>query len=333
MWIERESCFIAKIHQGDRLDQTTNSYHLMADSRRAYLARHHHVFTPVALEPERWVPVRLVYRNGALECECDGVRVFRASQTLMTEGFAFLGLKGGRARLRSIRLRELDESGGDDELVTLHGFSTPFEPRVSIVTTVYDRVDCLRRCLDSVRALRYRDWEHIVVADAPPLHVLDGLRSAVADRDHGRVLLATVRRRFNDWGIGPAAAGLRRARGAYVCFLSDDNGYTPDHLDALVHALDTDAGLGFAYSSCRYDGRFVLNHPVPRPGAIDLGQPLFRRELFARYLGDTLPFEVAAWDWHLIETFMRRGVRWRHVNRPSFLFRLAKYPEFVAGAR
>jgi hypothetical protein len=326
------ACFVAKIHQGDQLDQSTNSYHLMGAPPRSYLARHHHVFAPVPLAADRWERIRLAYRDGVLTCYHNDQPVFRSHQSLLTEGYAFLGLKGGEAQLRNVRLTDSPTlEAVPDELTVLHGFSTTFEPRVSIITTVYDRVDCLRRCLRSVRALRYRDWEQIVVADAPPDPVLTGLASTVSGGDHGRVLLATVARRFDNWGIGPAAAGLRRARGGYVCFLSDDNGYAPDHLDPLVHALDTDPGIGFAYSSCRYDGRLILDHPVPRPGGIDLGQPLFRRDLFARHLGDGLPFDVAAWDWHLIDTFMRHGVRWRHVNRPTFLFRLAKYPEFAGG--
>ena len=48
----------------------------------------------------------------------------------------------------------------------------------------------------------------------------------------------------------------------------------------------------------------MLRHPVPRPACIDLGQPLFRRELFELHLGDDLPFDMMAWDWHLIETLM-----------------------------
>jgi hypothetical protein len=136
--------------------------------------------------------------------------------------------------------------------------------------------------------------------------------------------------RHNDWGIAPAAAGLQRARGDYLAFLSDDNGYTPDHFDPLIRALDQDPALGFVYCSCRYDGRLLLNHPVPRPGRIDLGQPVFRRELFDVHLNNDLPFDMMAWDWHLVDRLMRRGVRWKHVDRATFLFRLAQYPELWA---
>ena len=51
--------------------------------------------------------------------------------------------------------------------------------------------------------------------------------------------------------------GLHLARGRYVCFLSDDNGYMPDHLDPLVEALDHDSNIGFVYSSCQYAGRLI----------------------------------------------------------------------------
>ena len=45
-------------------------------------------------------------------------------------------------------------------------------PRVSVVTTVYDRVWCLDRCLRSMKHLTFRDFEHIVVSDHPPDHLL-----------------------------------------------------------------------------------------------------------------------------------------------------------------
>ena len=119
------------------------------------------------------------------------------------------------------------------------------------------------------------------------------------------------------------------ARGKYVCFLSDDNGYKPTHFNRLVQTLEGDPGLGFVYSSCLYDGRLTLSAAVPRPGRIDLGQPLFRRELFDKYLGGTLPFREYGWDWRMIERFMRYGVRWQHLNEDTFLFRLAKYPHLI----
>ena len=332
-WLDVGVCLVAKVHQASRTDQTTNSYHLYIDERRAYLARHQHVFRQFEPPRKLWTRFRLVCGGGVLSLWRNDRLLHRVRDNVLTGGFAFIGAQGGSVRLRSVRISPAERAraaelarDSADELVPVRAPT----PRVSIVTTVYDRTECLRHCIASVRRLALRDYEHLIVADHPPPDVLDTIRDLVVSPGDGRLGLYNLKRRFNNWGIAPAAAGLRRARGEYVAFLSDDNGYLPDHFQPLIKALDADSALGFVYSSCRYDGRLVLNHPVPRPGRIDLGQPLFRRELFELYFDDDLPFDMMAWDWHLIDALMRRGVRWRHVDRQSFIFRLARYPQLVA---
>jgi hypothetical protein len=34
----------------------------------------------------------------------------------------------------------------------------------------------------------------------------------------------------------------------------------------------------------------------------------------------------------MIESFLRAGVRWRHVDDATFIFRLAKYPHLIVPA-
>jgi len=169
------------------------------------------------------------------------------------------------------------------------------------------------------------------VADAPPAPITEQLRSLVARRPESkcRSILAVLESRANDWGITPAAAGLALARGKYVCFLSDDNGYKPEHFDKLVASLDHDPDLGFAYSGCLYNGSWILSTAPPSFGRIDLGQPLFRRDLFDRFFDSTLPFQQAAWDWIMIERLLHRRVRWKHIADLTFIFRLHKYPDLI----
>jgi glycosyltransferase involved in cell wall biosynthesis len=201
-------------------------------------------------------------------------------------------------------------------------------PRVSIVTTVYDRVDCLARCLRSVQHLTYRNVEQIVVSDAPPRDVLTAI-DALCEQAHVRHL--SLPARTNDWGHSPATAGLQASGGDYVCFLSDDNAYLPDHFGPLVAALDADPNLGFVYSSCRYAGRKELRYCPPVGAGIDLGQPLFRRSVLREHFADTLPCRgVFSWDWELIRILIQdKGVRWQHVDETTFIFRLQAYPELV----
>jgi hypothetical protein len=323
------ACLIAKVHQQQRIDQASDSYHLLMTARRAYLARHDHVFRQIEPPGQEWVTWRLTAANGVLTLYRDGKLLHRVRDTVLHGGYAFLGAMGGAVHVRAVRLKATDSAPVRRSARAVLPVRAP-PPRLSIVTTVYDRVDCLRRCIASVQNLDFADYEHVIVADHPPPDVVDAVHQIVDGINDPRVGFYNLAQRHNDWGIAPAAAGLQRARGDYLAFLSDDNGYTPDHFDPLIRALDRDPALGFVYCSCRYDGRLLLNHPVPRPGRIDLGQPLFRRELFDVHLNNDLPFDMMAWDWHLVDRLMRRGVRWKHVDRATFLFRLAQYPELWA---
>lgn len=280
-----------------------------------------------------WTRLALSYDNGIVVLRHRGAEVARACDRTLDAGYCFLGIKGGAVRLRNIQIRTPDRAGPTphDRLSSRRNGRAPV---VSIITTVYDRVECLERCIRSVRALEFTDYEHIILADSPPQEIRRQIERLVAEYggDSGNPSLSVLSARRQDWGISPASAGLEQARGKYICFLSDDNGYLPRHLNRLVAALDADPGLGFVYSSCLYDGRLTLSSSVPRPGKIDLGQPLFRRELFHRYLGGKLPFKEFAWDWRMIERFLLHGVRWKHINDATFVFRLARYPHLLAGA-
>jgi spore maturation protein CgeB len=334
-FLEPGARLVAKLHLADRNDQSSNSYHLFADRERAYLARHDHVFRHIDPPKAGWTRFRIACARGRLSLWRDERLLCHLDDHMLGTGYAFVGAQGGRVRVRALELATSPGPapvGGQlesefDELVAV---TTEFPPRLSIVTTVYDRVDCLRQCIASVRRLGFGNFEHLIVADHPPPDVMERIRNLVQHAGDARCGLYNLKRRHNNWGIAPAAAGLRRARGQFISFLSDDNGYAPDHFGPLLGELDRDSTIGFAYSSCRYDGRLVLSHPVPRPGRIDLGQPVFRRALFEQHFGNDLPFDMMAWDWHLVEALMRRGVRWRHINKPSFVFRLAKYPELMA---
>ncbi len=329
--LSADAWFVAKVHQREPHDQATNSYHLMAQPGNGYLARHHLIFTPVEIPRERWVDLILRREGDSLELTIDGTVTASLSDRRLRGGHAFLGLKGGRVWLRRLRLTDLGGSLPDlgEPLAgseppphrVLRRAAQPGAPKVSIVTTVYDRTACLARAIRSVQQLLFHDYEHLIIADAPPPEVLARIQEVVTEAGDPRLTLATLLHRANDWGSTPAAAGLHLARGEYLCFLSDDNAYTPDHLDSLVMTLDREPAIGFAYSSCLYDGRLILRSP-PLPARIDLGQPLFRRALFERYLGGTIPSHVMAWDWEMIHALLRAGVRWRHVDRVTFLFRL-----------
>lgn len=331
--LERDACFIAKVRQASQHDQATNSYHLYCHPSYSYLARHNHAFQHVAVKREQWQQIKLRVFENQLELELDGVPVVSVVDNQLDRGYCFVGCKNGKAVVRNLAVRELSAATVHEQAPAITNglpkFRTLLEterqqtPAVSIITTIYDRVNLLAGCLQTVRELVYRDFEHIIVSDHPPEEVVSSIESMVSNEPTPSLTYADLDARTNNWGITPASVGLHLARGRYVCFLSDDNGYTPDHFDPLVSVLEEHSDIAFVYSSCQYAGRLVLRNSTPLPGGIDLGQPLFRKEIFDRYLPGPLPFDMMAWDWHMIETFMQHGLRWLHVDRPTFLFRLA----------
>jgi hypothetical protein len=199
-------------------------------------------------------------------------------------------------------------------------------PLLSIVTTVYDRADALSSCLRSVANLDWQDYEHIIVADHPPEDAFAALERVVAETGDARVSLCNLPERTNDLGISPAQAGLRKARGKYVAFLDDDNVYLPGHFNALIDCLESNPGLGFAYSACLWNAELLLNAPSPAEGRIDLGQVLFRRDVFQTHLGDQLKYSGYTWDWQLIADLLSRGVSFRFIDQETFVFRAAQFP-------
>lgn len=341
--VDNGSIFIAKILQEEQLNQLSNSYHLFCGTRD-YFARHYHIFNYLTVRRNSWENIRIVFNKEEISFYQNQLLLFSFKDRMLKRGYAFLGTKGGEIRLRNIAVRNLTlsqpkyydlQSGRSEEKESEYEYDMLVErgmknvPVVSIITTVYDRVECLKNCIKSVKQLVFKNYEHIIVADSPPPHILRQLQEVVAQEKNGRITFANLNKRYNNWGIKPASVGINLSCGRYICFLSDDNGYIPDHMGPLVEELERTPYLGFVYSSCRYDGRKVLDSPVPKPGRIDLGQPLFRRELFGKYLNNTLHFNMMAWDWHMIDTFMKKKVRWKHINKPSFLFRLRKYPHLI----
>lgn len=121
------------------------------------------------------------------------------------------------------------------------------KPKISIIVPVYNVEPYLEKCLDSLLAQTYPDFEIILVNDASTDNG-GKICNAYASRD-GRVHAV----HFPE-NRGPSAArnaGVQRAKGAYVSFVDSDDHVEPELLEKLYGCLEqNDADI----SICGTDG-------------------------------------------------------------------------------
>lgn len=112
-------------------------------------------------------------------------------------------------------------------------------PRVSVITSTFDRPDRLKRAIASVVEQTFEDWELIVVHDG-----FSDLR-ATPDEADPRIRQLGMEHFGND--TRPKNRGIVESDGEYIAFLDDDNEWRPDHLQALVKCLDENPDIALAY--------------------------------------------------------------------------------------
>jgi len=200
-------------------------------------------------------------------------------------------------------------------------------PKVSILTTTYARPWGLLAAMRCVQAQTFRDIEHVIVADHCP-HADDVVRELRDDRTR----YLNLERNANDLGVTPLNTALSLARGDWIAVLADDNLFAPDWVETLYEAAKDRPDVAFVYGCCEVrhkegkmkDYPVFRDEPYPHWQGIDLGECLYRREVFDKYgpwefLKDGGP--NYSYDWAKIEEFLRGGEKWVHVPRAfGFVF-------------
>ena len=105
-------------------------------------------------------------------------------------------------------------------------------PRISVIVPVYRAEAYLSRCLESLCAQTYPEWEAICIDDGSPDKSFE-IMSDYAARDRRiRVL------RQENRGVSAARnAGLEQVRGEYFCMLDADDEFEPGYLAELAEPV------------------------------------------------------------------------------------------------
>ena len=127
----------------------------------------------------------------------------------------------------------------------------PDTPLVSVVIPTYNQARYLSDCIDSVLAQSYPAIEIVVVDDGSTDSTPDVLAG------YGRRI--TTFRQTNHGAASALNRGIQASRGAFVCWLSSDDAFTPDKVALQVAAFGADTSLGLSFmgfDTIDADGRF-----------------------------------------------------------------------------
>lgn len=152
-------------------------------------------------------------------------------------------------------------------------------PKVSIVVPVYKVEEFLPKCLDSILAQTYKDFELIIVDDGSP----DNCPQICDDYSKLDDRIKVIHQENKGLG-GARNTGASQAAGEYILFIDSDDYIEPDLLEtALKNAIKTDADiLVYGFRTVNESGRQMQNYTEPVKKNIPLS-PQSDKSIFLIY--------------------------------------------------
>jgi glycosyltransferase involved in cell wall biosynthesis len=179
------------------------------------------------------------------------------------------------------------------------------DPEFTILLPTHARSDVITYAIRSVLAQQEQSFELLVVGDGAE----DGTAQAVSAFKDERIAWMDLPK-APGFGYANRNVALRKARGRYVAFLSDDDLLFPDHLSLLKRQFEKGAvlvsTLAAWVSSDGIAAPFPNNLMLPDEAAVFTGQINSTAASCFAYRSDALD-DPAAWpediekagDWHL----------------------------------
>lgn len=106
------------------------------------------------------------------------------------------------------------------------------EPLVSVVVPIYNTLEFLPRCLDSILSQTYINMEIILVNDGSTDGSLSVCEKYAAKDDRIQIISQP-----NQGALAARRDGVRFCRGEFVMFVDSDDWIEPNLLEAMVQAI------------------------------------------------------------------------------------------------
>lgn len=118
------------------------------------------------------------------------------------------------------------------------------KPLVSVIITVYNRIEYINQAIESILAQTYSNYEIIVVDDGSSIDIYSSLF-----KSQEKVFYILQKHK----GLAAARnAGISYSKGEYLVFLDDDDLLEPKKLEIEVDELEKRPDAGFVFSDAYY---------------------------------------------------------------------------------
>ena len=190
---------------------------------------------------------------------------------------------------------------------------------ITIITAAF-RLEGLKNVLDILEKQEYKNFIHIIVNDGQP---------DIREYMKGRVNLVNERfidlpEKLGGFGGWSRNIGVMAAKTEWVTFLDDDNEWEPEHLKLMVDEIKADPTINLVATDCLVKGKRNLEYRHVRkcvfaPQNIDLGQILYKKELFFKH-GFFYPRgeHRITFDWEIIKRMKNEPMK--IIHEASFIF-------------
>ena len=127
-------------------------------------------------------------------------------------------------------------------------------PLVSIIIPAYNSAKYINRCIDSVLAQTYQNWEAIIVV-APST---DNTFDLLVEYHDGRIVVIGEGQKTNC--ATARNTGIRFCKGQYITFLDSDDYFLPERLEKQVAFMEDNTDLDWCWSYLKVISD--INEPV-----------------------------------------------------------------------
>lgn len=145
--------------------------------------------------------------------------------------------------------------------------------KVSIIVPIYNIEKYLRKCLDSIKAQTFTDFEVVMVNDGTPDSSAEIAREYVESDSRFRLI------NQENGGVGAARnTGLKNANGEYIVFVDGDDAIRENHLEKLTaSAASCNPDIVCCgYGLIKEDSDKVRNSVIMKREGIYTGYPIKR---------------------------------------------------------